>query len=423
MPIFAAIRRNKFVLPAAIAVVGVLFQLAFMFLGPEGPGGLSWYDSNDYYKIARDLSWGEPYSTAENTGNLYRSPGYPFLLSLMMRVAGESVAYTRLFHIVLFPFFLLVIYSLGSRLFNRRVGVLAMLFSTVYPLFVYIPLAFYPESLLLYLYPAIALLVFLARERPSYLKVGLLGLSVALAIMIRPTAVIWLPVCLYYLLAGKPFAVRRAVAVCSVVILIPALFVGAWMFRNNRVHGTYIFTTSGSWNLLTSYNENATWYSKSMVEIPAEIQEKLDRAKTVAERESVKKSEAIKFIRNNPGRALKIVSLHCLQLWNPIPQTSSTGGMAQSKFKLASGIPYVVLLPFGIVGLVMTRKNLFTKTLVLLLVINTLVNGIVAVSIRYRAITDFVFILTAAYVADILLRKLGDSRKQSAGANGLRTAE
>jgi hypothetical protein len=79
--------------------------------------------------------------------------------------------------------------------------------------------------------------------------------------------------------------------------------------------------------------------------------------------------------------------------------------MAKMKYKLINGIPFLAILIFGAFGFKNNCKNFFLRCLILLIILNTLTNGIVAVSVRYRLITDFVLIIMAAYQIDVLIMR------------------
>ena len=387
---------RRALLVAGILLGALALQIAFLFIVLPKPTELFWPDPNHYYAIAKGLYEGGPYSDAATEWNLYRSPGYPFLLSLIMHGVGTSVLGIRLVCIALSVPFLLILYRLGTVLGNDRTGWLALLLAAVYPLYVYLPVTLYPESVLLGLFAGIGLLLFYTRDaRHSLLLVLLLSGLISLTVMVRPTAVVWVPVSLFYLTWRNGWPAGRIAGAAALLVLIPALCVVSWMYRNYRVHGCAIFTTAGSINLVNCYNEQATG-RKADSGVDAEFERQLAQEKTVAVQEEMRMARVKAFVRAHPGQALQIALQQCLDLWNPLPTTRTQSGMAQTKYKIFVALGYVPVLLLGLYGLVVSRKNLFVQSLLLLLVLNTLANGIVAVSVRYRAVTDFVLILMAA---------------------------
>ena len=398
-------RRGRILALALIALVGVSLQLGMIFKGPGGPNRLSWDDPKHYYSIASSLSEGKPYSLPGDDKSLWRSPGYPFFLSLLMRGFGKRILTLKLLHVLLCPLFLLAIYGLGSELGNRRIGLLAMLFAAVYPLFVYIPVTLYSESLSLLLYAVIALVMIRARGR-GYAMIGLLSLLIACAVMVRPTSAIWIPVSLYYLLSAKRLKPGRAAVACAILIIIPVVFAGSWMARNKRVHGRYIFTTMASFVLVHNYNENATAFTKQDLRLPPDLDRRLKSARSYEELDRIAQAEFESYVRRHPWRTVGIAAVRMVDLWNPMPRTIIKSGIAQTKFKIVSAVPYAMLLPFSIAGFVMSRKSRAAKAFFWLLVLNTVVNGPMNVSVRYRAVTDFVILVMAAFALNTILTRL-----------------
>jgi 4-amino-4-deoxy-L-arabinose transferase-like glycosyltransferase len=385
-------------------VIGVMIQCVVLFFVID-PNALTWWDSEGYYSIAKELTAGAPYSTVEKSNNLYFSPGYPFILSLMMRIVGTQVVHIRLFHIALFPIFLLTLYRLGALLKGKSVGLISVLFAVVYPYYLYQPLALYPESFLIYLFPGMLILMFLLREKMRYPLLILLSGLIALAVMIRPVLVYLVPFAWFIIIRRNGFPIKRVIVVGIIITLIPLLTVCGWMVRNKVIHGSFIFAQSGAYTLLLNYNENADWRIKK-APFPEEIQERLRAAKDNFEKQQIYKEEAIGFIKRHPVKSLAIAVMQCIDLWNPIPRTTIEQGFAQSKYKILAAIPYLFFLIAGIFGMVKERKFLFFQFFVVLMVLNTVFNGIIAISIRYRLVTDFAFIIMAACAIKTGLKKI-----------------
>ncbi len=379
-----------------IVGLGVALQLFTLFVIID-PSNLFWPDPKNHCEIARGLASGEPFSSPDTLLNLKYSPGYPFALSLMMRVVGTGILRVRLFHVALFPLFLLSLFQLGRLWGGRKVGLVLAATSAVYPPFVYIPLTMYPEALLIYVFGAIGLLTYSLRDRRSLPGIALLGVAIAVAVLIRPTSVVWIPVAAGFLAWQRRRQFGRAFAVAAILFLIPAAVAGGWMARNQAVHGQFTFSITGASNLLSTFNENQTGREKIVV-LPERIEQRYRAAETTSEKAEISKEEAFRFIRENPRRSLKIVVMQCLGIWSPIPQTHMKGGLAALRYKIVLAVPFVAFLVLGIVGVIMKRRDTYVRALVVLMVLNTVINGIFTVSVRHRVVTDFAFLLPAALV-------------------------
>jgi len=414
-------KKKRASLIVLIAAVAVGLQLVIMFVVIESPNTLFWSDSKEYMRIATELARGEPYSTPGESKNIYRTPGYPFVLSLLVRALGPNVLVLRLIHIAFFCLFLWLLYALGARFAGPTAGLIAMLLGAVYPLLLYLPLALYPESLMLTLYAAIALLILHIRERFTAVWALVLGVAIGAACLLRATAVIWIPTALFYVLWKAKRRLRDVVILSAAVVVIPLIAIASWMIRNHAVHGMYVFSTAASSNLLSSYNERATGIrpADERAGLPEEITQELDQAQNEAEIERIKMRAVRRFIVNNPWRAFKTACMQCVDTWSPIPRTMTQGGMADVKFKLINAFTYGPLLLLGLVGCLLSWKHLLTKSIVILCALNTVANGIAGMSIRYRAVTDFGFLLLAAYAIDRLLSRFTSAREGDRGSADL----
>jgi hypothetical protein len=177
--------------------------------------------------------------------------------------------------------------------------------------------------------------------------------------------------------------------------MLPVLAALGWMWRNNAVHGKPVFSTASGLNLLLSFNENASINHKFDYPLPERILKRLQNADSKEEYETIARDEAFGFIKSNPGKAARLTIFKQLDLWNPFSH-ASRGGFAQKEFKLLAAIPYIFFLTLGIIGFFKNRNSDFVIALLFLTLLNCLLNGIIAGSVRYRIITDFAFLLLAA---------------------------
>jgi 4-amino-4-deoxy-L-arabinose transferase-like glycosyltransferase len=391
-------KRSVFIPLAAIACLGVLLQYIVLFVVIKDPYSLYWPDPNIYLRIAEDLFAGRPFDMQEV--NLTRAPGYPYFLSILMHIVGTDIFTLRIVHIALFPIFIVGLYLLGKRVADERTGILAALLGAIYPFFVYVPLTFYPQALLIYLSPFIALTVLMGRE--GKLIYGLAaGILIGIGIFTRPTLIYWLPSALFYWFYPFPWVTLKKQIIKAVVLLcLPAvLFAAGWVLRNHAVYGRYFFSTIAGETLLITYNENAVNYifGKQNFVLPPAIAEELEQAKTLQEKELIQKKHAYRFIREHPWQSLYLALYQSINIWNPIPLTYQHGREASLILKVISGIPYMVYLFLAIIGWVIYSDKAVKWMLLLLLIFNTLLNGMFMVSVRYRLDIDFVLVLFAAY--------------------------
>jgi hypothetical protein len=110
------------------------------------------------------------------------------------------------------------------------------------------------------------------RDEPaSWLARGVVGLALGCAILVRPQAVLCIPLFAWIAARDVPSGFRRGL----LIALVGALALGVcvpWTVRNGRVLGRYAFvSTNGGWNLLIGAQPGATggWQE---VRVPASCQ-------------------------------------------------------------------------------------------------------------------------------------------------------
>ena len=74
----------------------------------------------------------------------FRAPLYPYFLSFIYRITGESIYFSRLIQIVLGSLLPVLIWFLGTKLFDRQIALIAAGIASFYPTFIY-----YDSSLLI----------------------------------------------------------------------------------------------------------------------------------------------------------------------------------------------------------------------------------------------------------------------------------
>ena len=373
-----------------IICFGCCLQVLFLFIFMN-PYVLEWPDPNHYYAIANTLARGDSYSI--DIGNLYRSPGYPYFLYFIISVVGSNILFIRFVHIGFYAIFLLGVYYLGKEWKGPEFGLVFTFICSLYPYFIYIPLTLYPESLLIFISPWIIYMLLRMIKSFSYYNLIIACLLISVGILTRPTyVIISFTFFLYVIFTKSLFLVKLKVLVF--LIMIPIFILSMWGYRNLKVHDHFVLSTAASINLYLSFNENTTIYTKSDCPIPEETQNKLAQAKNIFEQDSIYKTSAIEFIKQNPLRSFYLATIRVFDLWNPIPHTSTNYPLFK---KILSSIPYSIILLFSFFGAYLLRKEYVVYLLIAIFVLNTVANGVFGVSIRYRVIFDIILIMLATY--------------------------
>ncbi len=374
----------------SIICFGCCLQLLFLFVFMN-PHVLEWFDPNDYYSIAKSLAGGNSYGI--DLENLYRSPGYPYFLSFIISVVGSNILFIRLVHIGFYAIFLIGVYYLGKEWKGVKFGLLLTFICSLYPYFIYLPLTLYPEALLIFISSWIIYFLLRIVNSFSYYNLFIACFFISVGVLTRPTYIIIAFTFLLYLIVTKALFLNK-LKVLVFLIIIPVSILSSWGYRNLKMHDHFIISTAGNKNLYLSFNENATIYTKSDCPIPEKTQKKLALAKNIFEQDSIYKASAIEFIKQNKLHSFYLASIRVIDLWNPIPHTSTNYSLLK---KILSSIPYSMVLLFSFLGFYSLRKESFSYLLIAIFVLNTIANGIFAASVRYRLIFDIILIMFATY--------------------------
>ena len=186
----------------------------------------------------------------------------------------------------------------------------------------------------------------------------------------------------------------RLLGSLPVMVLVMAATVTPWTVRNWRVHGCFVpITTQSGWVLYESANPEATggpWAEGRSGELMAELSH-LDEIEWNREL----KRRALGYIRENPGRMLKLAIRKQLRFWSPVPNAIELRTVKYMIAGLVSSGTVLVLAAVGIVDAV--RKRLAALVLLGPVIWFALVHCLFLGSIRYRLPVDPFLIMLAAH--------------------------
>lgn len=184
-------------------------------------------DSREYLDwasrlAAGDLGWPNPPP---------HGPGYPFFLGLLLRLSSGSLSAIRAAQVFLGAAHCAVIAWLGRRLFGALAGWVSGLCLTAWGVVVLTDVSVLAEALLLPLL-TVAVLLCLGQRPATPLRLLSAGALIGLAALVRPTALVMLPLAAIALARGgkRPMrSVARAAAVigAALIVLLPVLLANA----------------------------------------------------------------------------------------------------------------------------------------------------------------------------------------------------
>jgi 4-amino-4-deoxy-L-arabinose transferase-like glycosyltransferase len=189
-------------------------------------------------------------STTNNPDLLGHPPGYPILLSLIYRVAGESDTATQLLQLVLDSLSVVIIVLIAFEFFPTTVGLMAGFMSAFAPQFSWNSLTLLPDSLAAL--PILLAVLIITRafwrpnrsDRSSALSILAAGALIGISCWLRANALLLAPfLALVLFFVGKRSARLRIalVLVCGALLMISPLTI-----RNLSVFGKFIPVSLGA---------------------------------------------------------------------------------------------------------------------------------------------------------------------------------
>lgn len=183
--------------PAAILFAwSILVQLAFLAILPPELRVNQSTDWVDYYRaVGERLLTGQGLTEPDGDLAIGAPPGYPFivagLLFLSNAFAISEPLVIRLFVLLTNAGSCVLLFGIGSVTFNRRIGVLAAVLWSVYPVNLWLgkqPNSEVPFIFLLF-FTVLLFVKYLSNPVPSPKQMVLVGLSAGAAALVRPVAI------------------------------------------------------------------------------------------------------------------------------------------------------------------------------------------------------------------------------------------
>lgn len=194
-------------------------------------------------------------------GDVYwQPPFYSMFLGALMNAVGSEVLWLKAAQFIIGSVNCVLVYMLGARVFNKRVGLIAGIAAALYGPMIYFDGEFLTPPLQIFLNLCFVLVLYSAVGRKSVMLSGLAGLLLGLSIVTRPdvagfgaAAVLWMA-----LVLRKELELRRLAVLCGVMILF-AVAPAQIMHLRNIVVGSDDVTISynGGINFFIGNNEHA----------------------------------------------------------------------------------------------------------------------------------------------------------------------
>jgi 4-amino-4-deoxy-L-arabinose transferase-like glycosyltransferase len=271
------------------AAVAVVLRGAAALLPYEPTSDAAWY-----HAVAVSLAHGEGLSFAGEP-TAFRSPAYPFVLSLLYRAGGEHVALAWVIGMLATAGLMVAIHRIAMHLHGESVARVATLGVATYPALVL--MTGQAMSDLPFLAGLFALWAWgLGRDGERPRDAAFAGIALGALTLLRTVAaglVVFVP-----LLIGS----RHRIRAMAITLCIAAACVLPWMIRNAVALDSFTIGTNGGSNLLVGNRPGASGW-RDAFDLPASVQ----RATGEVARDEAMRAEALHFIRDHPFDALAIL--------------------------------------------------------------------------------------------------------------------
>ncbi|MBN2185186.1 MAG: glycosyltransferase family 39 protein [Candidatus Krumholzibacteriota bacterium] len=419
-------RNKNLLIGAAIFVLAITVRLIYLYEISKGElFGTPVIDSATYLDIAKNIS---------STGSLdprifWQSFIYPLYLASIISLFDGHLLIARIIQLIAGSVSAVLIYNLGKKLFDVRIGIIASVITALYG-----PLFFFEAELLATGWAAFisVVVVYLMTESIDKRKTSLYllaGLASGLAVMIRVTFLpfIFLAILSMFFHGVKNVAGRKSFvagilvmfAVFVSVLTVPALL-------SKSVTGNFsAIPKSGSLNLYIGNNPDT---DRTIMIRPGYQWRNLIREPLVcgystdAEHRRYFRKRFTDYLATDPAgyaagilkKTVQFLSSRELPRNIDIYTGRKWSGLlscAVWKWKMF-GFPFGILLPFAVLGIFYRRKNIPSPLLMFLLIYPLSIIA-VFVSSRYRVVMiPLTTIVAAAGVMHMIDRvKNGDWTK------------
>ena len=347
------LRSRRLILAAA--GVALLLRLAFGLL--YWTGKPLTHDEREYLSLASSLAAGRgfTYAPREDLGTAQqfgRAPGYPAFLALLRpdATAPSTPVSIKLVQSLLGATAVLLMAGIAWRSAGPDAGVIAAWLAAVYPSFVWIPSYVLSEALYL---PLILGCVVLLASAETPTKALLSGAVCGAAVLVRPGTLIFVPIAAAWLGWRGTLSKAAAFAFAVALVLLP------WTLRNLETYGQLVLVASEGGVTFWTGNHPLARGEGDLAANPQIKEAELDFRRahpglTAEQMEGVYYADAFRTIREQPGRWMVLLLKKAFYTFVPIGPSYT---LHSTRYLLASVVPYAMLAPLAIAGLILITRH------------------------------------------------------------------
>jgi hypothetical protein len=332
-----------------ILLLGLILRLTWAFVQPATDSAIDALpDQREYLSLARNLlhlhrlQFDDP--RFQQTIYAYRLPGYPAFVA----ACGGSIRVVRVVQSVIDASVVLAVYGIARRMGTTILTAeIAAAFVAVNPFMTYFSGAILTETLFT---ASMTWGVWAIGRKPSPTRSAAFDAVVVIAVLLRPTAVVLLPLIAFGTNGGLALRAKKTV----VTLFAVALALLPWAFRNHLLLDHWIFTTTNDGvTLYDGFSPAATGASDQRFfdQMPAE------RSMSEYDRSQSLRRRAIDWAIQNPAGVVILSAKKILRGWSPVPLSQDFGKPVYRLIAAGYAVPFDVAVLGGLLFAQLTRPQ------------------------------------------------------------------
>lgn len=303
---------------------GLGLAVRVAILANTGALGTKIVDEQHYSQIAQNIAAGNGFAWGPGEPTSIRPPLYPGLLAAVWTAVPNNLQAIRVLQMLLTLATAVLVYRLGSRVYDPTVGAWAAAATWLYPSLIFANFLILTETLFTFLLIGFVLLAVRLIQDPRLSTAFACGATLGLAALTR--SILWplpLMLCpLLTLLLRGPLT--RRLLLPALVFAGYAVVVAPWAARNTRLQrvftvvdtmgginlrmGNYEYTPDDRmWDAVSLAGEKS-WVHGLSADLPG-------RSISEGEKEKWAQRKAIAYMRANPGNTLRRAVIKFADFW------------------------------------------------------------------------------------------------------------
>lgn len=353
----------------ALAILLLAFTIRVAFVNYASVAPLGGGDGQALETMGINILKGQAAYSGE--GYAFRPPGFPFIVAQVYRF-GQNHRNIYLAQSLLGALSAMMLFLVLLR-FNLAVAIVSSLIFSFHPLMLLFTKQLLTENTHIFLMLLITLLAFRTLDNKVWALA--LGCVWGLLILTRSEGTLTVaPILVGIAILAK----RNRLFKSAIPLLIAAIVVSPWVYRNYKLLGHATLNTAGGLNFYMSFNPNATggFYQPEQL---------ADAPNGEAERSAFYFRKGLSFIREHPARAVTLAGHKQAHLW-------------ESFHNRFLDLADIGLLPISLVGMLLAIRKREHLLLLAPIIGITSVFFIFEAESRYRA-PMYPFLISFAAVA------------------------